>query len=68
MLMLNKVYYSMQDTKTPMINSAIAVGANIGLNFLFIKPLGHGGGLALATSISTTIATILLIRDLDKGR
>lgn len=65
MLMLNKVYYSMQDTKTPMINSAIAVGANIGLNFLFIKPLGHGG-LALATSISTTIATILLIRDLDK--
>ena len=64
-LIFDKVYYSMQDTKTPMINSAIAVGANIGLNFLFIKPLGHGG-LALATSISTTIATILLIRDLDK--
>lgn len=64
-LMLNKAYYSMQDTKTPMVNGAIAVGANILLNFIFIKPLAHGG-LALATSISTLLATLLLIKDLDK--
>lgn len=58
-LMLNKVFYSFQDTKTPMINGAIAVGLNIILNLLLIGPLAHMG-LALATSISTTITTILL--------
>jgi putative peptidoglycan lipid II flippase len=64
-LMLNKVYYSFQDTKTPMLNGAIAVGLNIGLNFVFIKSMGHSG-LALATSISATFTTLLLFFDLKK--
>lgn len=58
-LMLNKVYYSFQDTRTPMINGAIAVVLNLVFNLILIKPLGHRG-LALATSISTTITTIIL--------
>lgn len=64
-LMLNKVFYSFQDTKTPMINGAIAVGLNIILNLLLIGPLAHMG-LALATSISTTITTVLLFIALRK--
>ncbi|HLR20781.1 MAG TPA: murein biosynthesis integral membrane protein MurJ, partial [Tissierellaceae bacterium] len=65
-LMLNKVFYSFQDTKTPMINGGIAVLLNIILNLLLIKPMGHKG-LALATSISAIIATLLLFIDLRKS-
>lgn len=64
-LMLNKVFYSFQDTKTPMINGAIAVVSNVIMNLILIKPLGHRG-LALATSISATITTLLLFMDLRK--
>lgn len=58
-LMLNRVYYSFQDTKTPMINGAIAVVVNLGFNLVLIGPMGHSG-LALATSISATVTTLLL--------
>ena len=64
-LMLNKVFYSFQDTKTPMVNGAIAVGLNLILNLILVGPLQHMG-LALATSISTTITTILLFIALRK--
>lgn len=64
-LMLNRVYYSFQDTKTPMINGALAVGLNIILNLILIKPMGHSG-LALATSISATFTTALLFIGLRK--
>lgn len=58
-LLTTRVYYSLQDTKTPMINGAISVGFNIVLNLIFIKFMAHSG-LALATSISTIIATCLM--------
>lgn len=64
-LMLNKVFYSLQDTKTPMINGALAVVVNIGLNFVFIRFLEHAG-LALATSISATFTAVLLFLNLRK--
>ncbi|QQY79968.1 putative peptidoglycan lipid II flippase [Keratinibaculum paraultunense] len=64
-LMLNRVYYSFQDTKTPMLNGVLAVGLNIVLNLILIKPMGHSG-LALATSISATFTTLLLFIDLKK--
>ena len=50
---LNKVFYSMKDTKTPMINGTIAVAVNIGLNILLVKKFEYLG-LALATSVSAT--------------
>ncbi|WFA08623.1 murein biosynthesis integral membrane protein MurJ [Tissierella sp. Yu-01] len=62
-LMLNKVFYSLQDTKTPMLNGGIAVLINIVLNLILIKSMEHRG-LALATSISAIITTILLFIDL----
>ena len=62
---LNKVFYSLQDTKTPMINGTIAVTMNIIFNFMFIKYLKHAG-LALATSLSSIICIILLFKSLKK--
>lgn len=64
-LMLNRVFYSFQDTKTPMVNGALAVGLNIVLNLIFIRFMGHAG-LALATSISATFTTLLLFLSLRK--
>lgn len=62
-LMLNRVFYSFHDTKTPMINGSIAVVLNIALNLLLIGKMGHSG-LALATSIAAIFTTILLFFDL----
>ena len=64
-LMLNKVYYSFQDTKTPMVNGMVAVVVNLVFNLILIKPMGHRG-LALATSISATATTIALFISLRR--
>jgi putative peptidoglycan lipid II flippase len=53
---MERAYYSLQDTKTPMINGFVAVGLNIILNFVLIGPMKHSG-LALATAISSTLTT-----------
>lgn len=64
-LLITRVYYSLQDTKTPMINGAISVGLNIILNLILVKYMAHAG-LAFATSIATTIATLLMFYGLKK--
>lgn len=64
-LLITKVYYSLQDTKTPMINGAISVGFNIVLNLILVRIMAHAG-LAFATSIAITIATLLMFYDLKK--
>lgn len=63
--LLSKVFYSIQDTKTPMINGTISIILNIILNIILIKFLGHAG-LALATSISALICIVLLLRSLNR--
>jgi putative peptidoglycan lipid II flippase len=62
---LSSAFYSLQDTKTPMVNGAIAMGMNIILNIILSKFLGIGG-LALATSISAIFCTGLLSINLRK--
>ncbi|MEV5029139.1 murein biosynthesis integral membrane protein MurJ [Paenibacillus sp. LPE1-1-1.1] len=62
---LSRAFFSLRDTKTPMINAAIAVVMNIVLNFIFSRYLGIGG-LALATSISAIFCSILLFWSLKK--
>jgi len=64
-LLLSRVYFSRQDTKTPMVNGAISVGINVVLNLILVKFMAHRG-LALATSIATTTATFLLLYGLKK--
>lgn len=56
---LSRAFYSLQDTRTPMINAAIAMVLNIILNFILVRYLGVGG-LALATSIAAIFGTMLL--------
>lgn len=62
---LNRVFYSIQDTRTPMINGALSMILNIILNIILIKFLGHAG-LAIATSISSLICIVLLFNSLKK--
>lgn len=63
--LISKVYYSFKDTKTPMINGMIAVAINIVLNIVLVGPMEHKG-LALATAISITIATLWMTFQLKK--
>lgn len=56
---LSRIFYSLKDTKTPMVVGLITVSLNIVLNFILIKYMKHGG-LALATSISATVGTTIL--------
>lgn len=62
---LSRVFYSYQDTRTPMINAAIGMFLNIILNIILSKYLGIGG-LALATSIAATFTTALMLISLKK--
>ena len=62
---LVRVYYSLQDTKTPMKNSILCVVFNVVFNLLLIKYL-ETPGLALATSISANLAVVFLTVNLRK--
>lgn len=64
---LGKVFYSLQDTKTPMINGVIAMVLNIVLNFYFVKFTNMQlAGLAFATSISALVTIVLLFISLRR--
>lgn len=58
-------FYSLEDSKTPTINSVIAIFFNIVLNLILIRPLGYRG-LALATAISSYIGLMLFFRSMNK--
>ena len=62
---LTQIFYSIKDTKTPMINGVFAMILNIVLNLVLIKVLGYKG-LALATSFSAIFCTFLLFNSLRK--
>ena len=53
-------FYALQDTRTPVKIAFIAMFLNIGLNFLFIRPLQNGGP-ALATSASALFNSVALL-------
>ncbi len=53
-------FYSMQDTRTPVLVAALALGANVALSLLLMGPLAHAG-LALATSLSAILNVTLLV-------
>ncbi|WP_312653915.1 murein biosynthesis integral membrane protein MurJ [Proteiniclasticum sp.] len=61
----SRVFYSYKDTKTPTINAMTGVTVNIILNVILSRFMGIAG-LALATSISATVTTYLLIRSLRR--
>jgi len=53
------VFYSLKDTKTPLVGALITFAVNIVLCFLLVGPMAHGG-LALATSISSLVNLVFL--------
>jgi len=65
-MLLVKTFYSMQDTRTPMIISCFVVAINIGANLLFFNLMGVEGlalGFATAYSFSVIVhATVLRVR------
>lgn len=63
------VFYSLQDTKTPLKVAVLALSLNVVLNLILMIPMGVGG-LALATAISSTVnlAILLIILRLRIGK
>jgi putative peptidoglycan lipid II flippase len=53
-------FYALQDTRTPVQVAFIAMFLNIGLNFLFIRPLENGGP-ALATTAAALFNSLALL-------
>lgn len=62
---LTRGFYSMEDSKTPMINSIISIVFNVSLNLILVKPLGYKG-LAIATAVSAYIGLLLFNRSMRK--
>lgn len=60
MQLLNRAYYALQDTMTPVAVGVSTIGLNIALNFLLIKPMAEGG-LALAYSIAGGFNMLILL-------
>lgn len=59
---LNRMFYSNHDMKTPMIISSITLVINLLLSLFFFFTLKMGvGGVSLATSISSTIMVLILL-------
>lgn len=55
--LVNRAFFALQDTTTPMILGVVAVGVNIVLNLLLVGPLRQGG-LALATTVSGLVGLV----------
>lgn len=53
-------FYSLQDTRTPVLVAAVALAANIALSLLLMGPLRHAG-LALATALSAILNMAVLL-------
>ena len=62
---LNRAFYSLKDTKIPMINGAIGMIINIVLNLILVRFMGIGG-LALSTSVSAFACAMLLMFSLRR--
>ncbi len=63
---LTSSFYAYQDTKTPVKILFFVVVINLILNILFIPFLQHGG-LAISTSISAILNSLLLFYNLNKN-
>ena len=64
-IIIFKVFYAFQDTKTPTKTAIISILLNIILNVVLSKIIGYKG-IIFATVISTVISVILLLYELNK--
>jgi len=56
--LVSRAFFTMQDTKTPLVVGVVTVVINVALNLLLVGPLEQGG-LALATVIATTAGFVI---------
>ena len=66
MEILNKAFYAMQDSKTPMKTSVVAILLNVALSLVLVKYMGYTG-LPLAASITSIVIAILMIVMISKN-
>lgn len=59
-MFLNKAYYALQDTKSPLVYGGISVVTNVILNLVLVRVMSLNG-LALATSIAAAVAAFLMV-------
>lgn len=57
---LSRAFFSLQDTKTPVVVGLFSVSLNIMLNLIIVRYMGHAG-LALSTSISSSFSILLAL-------
>lgn len=62
---LNKAYYSLNDTKRPMIIGIFEVALNIGLSVALYQPLGILGVVG-STAIASIVCIIIMIVDFNR--
>lgn len=65
MEVLNKAFYAMQDSKTPMIISGIAIIMNVTLSVLFVNYMGYVG-LPLAASLTSILTSVIMLWRVNK--
>lgn len=65
MEILNKAFYAMQDSKTPMKISAVAIAINVVLSIVLVKRFDYVG-LPLAASITSIIIGMLMLAVINK--
>ena len=65
MEVLNKAFYAMQDSKTPMKISIVAILLNLLLSISLVKAMGYTG-LPLAASITSILIGILMLVVINK--
>lgn len=56
---LNRAFFALKDTRSPMLGGFIAVGVNVVLDFLLLHPMKQGG-LALGTAAGWSCAAVFL--------
>lgn len=55
---LNRAFYALHDTKTPVFISIFSAGANLGLSLVLVRYLQHAG-LALASALASNLNFLL---------
>ena len=60
MEILNKAFYALQDSKTPMIISGIAILLNVTLSVILVNVMGYLG-LPLAASITSILTAVIML-------
>lgn len=63
--LMNRVYHSLEDTRTPMTVACVSMAINIALNLILRRVMGVNG-LAFATTVAALTGVVLLSTGIEK--